>query len=78
MPSRFFYAVANPTSLLALPGLREPSERPGLPELQGLPQEPERVPLQERGPRSQQVFAPLPSCSQRLQKITSQRKAGKE
>jgi hypothetical protein len=65
----FFYAVSDPTSQ---PGL------PGLPELPELPQEPERVSLQARGPRSQQVFAPLPSCSQRLQKIMSQRKAGKE
>jgi hypothetical protein len=76
MPGRFFYyAVANPTSLPGRPGLLEPPERPGLPEL---PQEPERVPLPERAPRSEQVFAPLPSYSQRLQKITSQRKAGKE
>jgi hypothetical protein len=65
----FFYAVSDPTS------------QPELPELQGqpeLPQEPERGSLQARGPRSQQVFAPLPSCSQRLQKIMSRRKAGKE
>jgi hypothetical protein len=73
MPSRFlFYAVTNPTSL---PGLPELQGLPGSPEL---PQEPERVPLPERAPRSEQVFAPLPSCSQRLQKILSQRKAGKE
>jgi hypothetical protein len=66
----FFFSTSSDPTLLQGPQVQQ-----GQPEL---PQEPERVQLRARGPQSQQVFAPLPSCSRRLQTTMSQRKAGKE